>query len=99
MESSMHYLALAISDFGDELLSNPMGRMNYLIRSEQKDWIFRTRLLPEDRIKKWAGLWRTIILSSLGKTLYPYSQYIRTLNFVKLEELLTNSKFEADIRR
>ena len=54
----------------------------------------RMKMSQEERIfMKWAGLWRTIILSCLGKTLYPYSQYIRTLNLRDLEELLTDSKF------
>lgn len=42
---------------------------------------------------KWAGLWRTIILSSLGRTFYPYSQYIRTLRLKDLEDLLTEFEF------
>lgn len=42
-------------------------------------------------LMKWAGRWRTILLSSLGKTLYPYSQYICGLNLRDLERLLTES--------
>ena len=58
----------------------------------------RTRLAQAKRtrkrhVKRWTGLWRTIILSSLGKTLYPYSQYIRTLNLEDLGELLTDRDF------
>ena len=48
---------------------------------------------------KWARLWRTIILSSLGKTFYPYSRYIRTLNLRDLEELLQDSKFKDKISK
>lgn len=48
---------------------------------------------------KWARLWRTIILSSLGKTSYPYSRYIRTLNLRDLEELLQDSKFKDEISK
>ncbi|MCJ1430061.1 hypothetical protein MMC29_007976 [Sticta canariensis] len=55
--------------------------------------------LEEQIFRKWARLWRTIILSSLGKTLYPYSQYIRTLNLRDLEELLTDSNFRACISK
>jgi hypothetical protein len=33
-------------------------------------------------------MWRTIILSSMGKTLFPYSKYIRTLRVQDLEDLL-----------
>lgn len=36
--------------------------------------------------------WRTILLSSQGKTLYPYSQYIHVLNLQDLERLLTRSE-------
>lgn len=46
-------------------------------------------------IIKCAGLWRTITLSSLGKTFYPYSRFIRTLNLRELEELLGAPKFRA----
>lgn len=42
---------------------------------------------------KWAIMWRSIILSSLGKTLFPYSQYIRTLRLQDLYELLSEGKF------
>lgn len=46
------------------------------------------KLAHERFYLKCAGLWRTIILSSLGKTLYPYSRHIRTLDLGELEELL-----------
>lgn len=42
----------------------------------------------EGIMKKRASLWWAIILSSLGKTFYPYSRYIRTLNLQDLEKLL-----------
>lgn len=42
---------------------------------------------------KWAIMWRSIILSSLGKTRFPYSQYIRTLRLQDLYELLSEGKF------
>ena len=42
---------------------------------------------------KWASMWRSIILSSLGKTLLPYSQYIRVLRVGNLHDLLSDSKF------
>lgn len=47
---------------------------------------------PRRNLRRCARLWRTIILSSLGKTLYPYSQYIRTLNLQDLKELLTREE-------
>lgn len=50
-------------------------------------------------LMKCACLWRSIILSSLGKTLYPYSQYIRTLNLGDLEVLFTEFEFRIGISR
>lgn len=43
---------------------------------------------------RWAQLWRMITLSATGKTLFPYSRYIRTLNLGDLEELLGDPKFK-----
>lgn len=51
----------------------------------------------EERTQKWAALWRAIILSSLGQTLYPYSQYLRALNLRDLEELLTSRVFKTRV--
>ena len=39
-------------------------------------------------IMKRAGMWRSIVLSSIGKTLFPYSKYIRTIFGQDLEWLL-----------
>lgn len=39
----------------------------------------KTKFSQERITIKCAGLWRTIILSSLGKILYPHSQHIRKL--------------------
>lgn len=47
----------------------------------------------QDIVSKWAGLWRTMILASLGKTLFPYSRFIRTLDLQDLGELLQEAKF------
>ena len=41
-----------------------------------------------DILKKRTGMWRAIILSSMGKTLFPYSRFIRTLRLQDLEDLL-----------
>ncbi|KAL8861509.1 MAG: hypothetical protein Q9178_002033 [Gyalolechia marmorata] len=46
---------------------------------------------------RWAQLWRTIIMSALGKTLFPYTRYIRTLNLEDLEELLQDNKFKNQV--
>ncbi|KAL8812870.1 MAG: hypothetical protein Q9200_000692 [Gallowayella weberi] len=48
---------------------------------------------------RWAQLWRTIILSALGKTLFPYARYIRTLNLEDLEELLQDPKFKNQVSK
>ncbi|KAI4211669.1 MAG: hypothetical protein LQ351_005572 [Letrouitia transgressa] len=56
---------------------------------------YRTRVRQEELIcKRWAQLWRTIILSSLKKTIFPYSHYIRSLNLEDLEELFQDPKFK-----
>ena len=61
------------------------------LRAKQQDQIIT------DIISKWANLWRTLILSSLGKTAYPYCSYIRVLNLGDLKELLEDFKFQGTI--
>lgn len=39
-------------------------------------------------LKSWLGVWKTIIRSSLGKTMYPYCHYLRNLNLGELEAIL-----------
>lgn len=46
---------------------------------------------------KWASMWRAIVLSSMGKTLFPYSKYIRTIRLQDLEYLLQDGKFMEKI--
>lgn len=53
----------------------------------------------EQIIKKWAGLWRTLILASQGKTVFPYSKYIRTLDLQDLEELFRDPMFRNKLSR
>ncbi|MCJ1267194.1 hypothetical protein MMC22_007079 [Lobaria immixta] len=53
----------------------------------------KTSSQDERIFKKWATLWRSIILSSLSKTLYPYSQYIRTLDLGDLMQLIRDSEY------
>lgn len=45
------------------------------------------------RITKWARMWRSIIMSSLGKTMFPYAQFVRNLRLGDLQELLEEGKF------
>ncbi|MCJ1261621.1 hypothetical protein MMC22_001487 [Lobaria immixta] len=66
-------------------------------RFAQEERVTRSQLSKEKYFKKWRSLWRTIILSSLGKTRYPYSQYIQTLQLQDLEKLLTDVEFNARI--
>ena len=53
----------------------------------------------EQLTMQWASLWRTIVLSSLGKTLFPYSKYVRRLDLQDLQELLQDNKFRDSISR
>jgi hypothetical protein len=54
---------------------------------------------PEQIIKRWAAMWRSIILSSLTKTLYPYCRFMRVLNLRDLGNLLEDPKFRGNIDR
>lgn len=68
------------------------------ISAKQNSTTFAAKLRQQEEIvRKWAGLWRTLILSSLGKTPYPYSQYIRALNLPDLAELLQDGRFRTKI--
>lgn len=53
----------------------------------------------EEILMRRAGLWRTIILSSLGKTLYPYCLYFRALDLESLECLLIDRVHGANARK
>jgi hypothetical protein len=44
-------------------------------------------------VSRWALQWRSIILSSLGKTTYPYCLYIQSLDLRNLEDLLEENIF------
>ncbi|KAI2631070.1 hypothetical protein GGR54DRAFT_635673 [Hypoxylon sp. NC1633] len=45
----------------------------------------------------WPRLWQSIILSSIGKTAYPYSSYIRTLSLGNLEDCVHDTFRGKDI--
>ncbi|MCJ1281411.1 hypothetical protein MMC26_000730 [Xylographa opegraphella] len=47
-------------------------------------------------VSRWVHLWKTIILSSLSQTMYPYCRYIRALDLRDLKDLLEDEKFRAD---
>ncbi|KAL8896065.1 MAG: hypothetical protein Q9207_007889 [Kuettlingeria erythrocarpa] len=60
----------------------------------------KARLRQEEVMTiRWAQLWRMITLSATGKTLFPYSRYIRTLNLGDLEELLGDPKFKDQVSK
>ncbi|KUI56923.1 hypothetical protein VP1G_04318 [Cytospora mali] len=41
-----------------------------------------------DGKRRWAGMWRSIILSSVGRTFYPYCLWIKSLGLSDLDQLL-----------
>ncbi|KAK5169587.1 uncharacterized protein LTR77_005564 [Saxophila tyrrhenica] len=53
----------------------------------------------ELNVQRWSILWRTIILSALGKTLYPYCRHLRMLDLRDLNALLEDEKFRGKISK
>ena len=60
---------------------------------------YETALRQERVLSKWANMWKTIVLSSLKKTLFPYSMFIRTLRLQDLEDLLQDFKFQENLSK
>lgn len=50
-------------------------------------------------VQRWSILWRTIILSALGKTLHPYCRHLRLLDLRDLGDLLDDDKFRGKIAK
>jgi len=48
--------------------------------------------------QRWSILWRSIILSAMGKTLFPYCQFIRALDMRDFNHLLEDDRFKGRIR-
>ncbi|KAI2468599.1 hypothetical protein F4781DRAFT_397782 [Annulohypoxylon bovei var. microspora] len=48
---------------------------------------------------EWSRLWRSIILSSIGKAAYPYCAYVRSLSIGNLEDCLTEIRRDMRVRR
>ena len=48
--------------------------------------------------RRWSILWRSIILSAMGKTLFPYCQFIRVLDMRDFNHLLDDDRFKGRIR-
>ncbi|KAL4897853.1 hypothetical protein BDV59DRAFT_168654 [Aspergillus ambiguus] len=67
-----------------------------------EDEQFRTRRTTAFRgdiaTWKWALMWRSIVLSTLGQTYLPYYNYIRYLDYDDLNELLGSSGFSGKIK-
>lgn len=49
-------------------------------------------------VRKWAFMWRSIILSTFGRTYLPYYNYIRCLDLTDLATLFHDVKFSGNIR-
>ena len=80
---SMHEVAPVTNGGSDEVELSRQGRPG------DQDF--------ERIVSKWALLWKSIILSSMDMTLFPYCRYIRALNLRDLKELLEDSKFRTAI--
>lgn len=46
-------------------------------------------------VQRWAVLWRTIILSAVDKTMFPYCRNLRLLDLKDFDELLRDDKFRG----
>ena len=88
----MHDVAPVTSGINEELELSRHGRAGATN--------IRNRVAQQERIvRKWSQLWRSIILSSLNKTVFPYCRYIRALNFRDLGYLLEDARFKGKIAR
>src|SRR5271170_3219476 len=47
---------------------------------------------------QWALQWRSIIMSSLGKTAYPYCVYLRSVDLGNLEDLFDEKVFKESMQ-
>ncbi|PYH47529.1 uncharacterized protein BP01DRAFT_390059 [Aspergillus saccharolyticus JOP 1030-1] len=54
--------------------------------------------MVDPAVHKWALLWRSLALSSLGHTYLPYCSYLRYLDLDDLGDLLKDPKFSGQIR-
>ena len=80
---SMHDEAPVTDAYNDEIEMAPHERTSQAAYEKGQ----------EQLIGKWASMWRSLILSSLGKTLFPYSKYVRALKLQDLEYLLQDIRF------
>ena len=83
----MHEMAPVTGAGNDEL---ELKQENSGVRS------FAAARATQERITmKWASMWRSIILSGLDRTLFPYSHFIRILKLQDLRDLLIDEKFRV----
>lgn len=89
---SMHDVAPVTSGINEEVVLSRHGRAGATNAGD--------KVAQQERVvRKWSQLWRSIILSSLNKTVFPYCRYIRALNFRDLGHLLEDPKFRGKIAR
>ncbi|KAI8936895.1 hypothetical protein NX059_006127 [Plenodomus lindquistii] len=50
-------------------------------------------------LQRWSILWRSIIASSLGASLFPYCRYIKSLDFRDLGNLLDDDQFRLKVSK
>ncbi|KFY84791.1 hypothetical protein V500_08998 [Pseudogymnoascus sp. VKM F-4518 (FW-2643)] len=66
---------------------------------EFKETSIAARVAQQKRtVSQWALQWRSIILSSLGKTVYPYCLYIQSLDLRNLVDLLEDDIFRDNFQ-
>ena len=87
ISNSMHEVAPITSGGSDEAEIPRQARAGESIKS------------AEQMSYKWALLWRTIILSSHGKTLYPYCRYVRTLSLEDLRDMLEDPRCRGEANK
>ena len=106
----MSYTSLSVS-LHDQLLTHTRIHTHTSIRGGEsnEDEMSRTGEFKETSIaarvaqqkwtvSQWALQWRSIILSSLGKTIYPYCLYIQSLDLRNLVDLLEDDIFRDNFQ-
>ncbi|EGP89757.1 uncharacterized protein MYCGRDRAFT_67873 [Zymoseptoria tritici IPO323] len=53
----------------------------------------------EQTTQRWSIMWRTIILSTFGKTVFPYCRHLRFLDLLDLSDLLEDDRFRGKIAK
>lgn len=91
------YIRPTITLFTQERRLTPSGIINSIHDSSASDE--NESLGTTDYGKyKWAGMWRSIILSSVGVTAYPYCLWLKSLGLSDLEQLLRDVAVNPKLR-